>query len=355
MMLAVFKGTMHNAAWPIAKAAICLGVALAVLEVVPGIGVRRGKAAMALVAACLAGDLAWNNGPSESTALPPSMFDVLRPDSGNATVALLKDRVGPGGLDRVEMTGLDFHWPNASLVHRLHHVLGYNPVRLRLYTEATGAEDHAALPEQRRFSALFPSYRSRLADLLGLRFVATGVPIERIDPALRPGDLVLLARTRDGFVYENPRAQPRAEFKSRAAAADFGAILRNGRWPDVDAQRTVLLPPEAVRDAMSAAGAQDADVRIAHHRNAEILVDVRASAPGWLVLRDPYHPWWTAEIDGRETPILQADVLFRAVAVPAGAHRVRFVFRPFRGAWLEAARRWPVLHRIDGMLAPTLP
>ena len=89
------------------------------------------------------------------------------------------------GLDRVELTGLGFHWPNASLVHRLHNVLGYNPVRLGLYTAATGAEDHVALPEQRKFSPLFPSYRSRLADLLGLRFIATGAPIETDRPEAR--------------------------------------------------------------------------------------------------------------------------------------------------------------------------
>src|SRR5918993_5138532 len=113
------------------------------------------------------------------------MYDALRPDSRNETLAFLQQRLGPDSLDRIELAGLGFHWPNASLVHRLHNVLGYNPVRLGLYTRATGAGDHVALPEQRSFSPLFPSYRSTLADFLGLRFIATGVPIERIDAGLR--------------------------------------------------------------------------------------------------------------------------------------------------------------------------
>ncbi|MBO0751948.1 MAG: hypothetical protein J2P53_07550, partial [Bradyrhizobiaceae bacterium] len=39
--------------------------------------------------------------------------------------------------------------------------------------------------------------------------------------------------------------------------------------------------------------------------------------------------------DGRPVPILRADVLFRAVAVGPGVHRVRFFFAPLAGAWEE--------------------
>ena len=48
-----------------------------------------------------------------------------------------------------------------------------------------------SLPDQRKFSPLFPSYRSTLANLLGLRFIATGAPIETMDRKLKTGDLPL--------------------------------------------------------------------------------------------------------------------------------------------------------------------
>jgi len=53
------------------------------------------------------------------------------------------------------------------------------------------------------------------------------------------------------------------------------------------------------------------------------------------VLTDVWHPWWRAEVDGVSAEILKADVLFRAVAVPAGRHTVRFTFHPFAGALAE--------------------
>ncbi len=337
LTLGVAKDTLASAAWPLGKAALCLGTSLVMLATL-----RRGRLAAAVVITLLAADLFWNNGPNESTALPPRTYAALDPQASVPLLAAIESRLKDPRLDRVELAGLGFHWPNASLVHRLHNVLGYNPVRLKLYSAATGAEDHVALPEQRMFSPLFPSYRSTLADLLGLRLIATGVPIERIDPMLRPGDVTLVGSFEDGFLYENPRALPRVLFATRALAADFDAMLKTGRWPEVDLSRTVLLsPPDIpIGDGGEADNGQSgAALRIASYRNTEVVIEVETPAPGYLVLNDPYHPWWSAEIDGRETDMLQANVVFRAVRVPAGRHVVHFAFRPLRGAWRQLASR----------------
>ena len=50
------------------------------------------------------------------------------------------------------------------------------------------------------------------------------------------------------------------------------------------------------------------------------------------MLNDIWHPWWRAAIDGVDTEILKANVLFRAVQVPAGTHKVTFSFNPVEGA-----------------------
>jgi hypothetical protein len=79
------------------------------------------------------------------------------------------------------------------------------------------------------------------------------------------------------------------------------------------------------------------------------VAKIEASAPGrvevvatsaeggLLVLHDIDYPGWFAELDGKPTPILRADILFRAVEIPPGTHRVSFRFAPFSLANLRAA------------------
>ena len=63
------------------------------------------------------------------------------------------------------------------------------------------------------------------------------------------------------------------------------------------------------------------------------LVALRATlaSPGLLVLADTWYPGWSVRVDGRPAPLLRADHAFRAVALPAGEHRVEFHYQP---TWL---------------------
>ncbi len=323
---------LPRTAAPLVVAAVSFLAATAAIGAALWLKPIRPIAAGLILIGVTVGDLAWNNGPTTSSGMPPAYYDVLDPATGNETIALLKRKVAESASetrrDRVELLGLGFHWPNASLTHGLENTLGYNPLRLGLYSQATGAEDHVGLPDQRKFSALFPSFRSPLADLLGLRFIASGAPIESVDKRLSPGDLTLIARTAEGYIYENPRALLRVLFATRAERANFAAMLATGAWPPVDLARTVLLEAPHAEPSNTRRPGQ---VRISSYRNTEVIVAASSLDGGFVVLNDIWHPWWTVEIDGQPVELLRANVIFRAVAVPPGDHVVRFVFRPIKG------------------------
>lgn len=332
--VALWKGKLAAAAMPLLTAWVTFALAIALLEWIALRAQARPLAAMLLIGLFCAADLRLGNGPNESTALPPANFDFLRTDTKNTTIATLRAKLAttaaPDRRDRIELAGLGFDWPNASLVQNFDHDLGYNPLRLALFENFTGADDTVGLPEQRVFSKAFPSYRSIAADLTGLRYIATGVPIEEIDRTLKPGDLNFVARTSDAWIYENPRAMPRVFVATQAHAADFDAIMKTGQWPEADYRTTVLLAQASDQSPRRAGTAQ-----LKSYANTRISVDAEAPDGGWLVLTDIWHPWWEASVDGAPARIEQADVAFRAVRLPPGRHTVEFRFTPFTGLWRQ--------------------
>jgi hypothetical protein len=323
---------------PVITAIIFTAAAIAILLLARRLEARWPVAAAALIAAFMALDLAWNNAPHVSTALPPEQFEALRPNTNDETVRLLKarlaDAAAPDRRDRVELIGIAYHWPNLSLAQGFDHVFGHNPLRLHSFREATHVGDTVAIPSQRVFSPLYPSYRSAFADLLGVRFIATGVPVEEIDSSLKPGDLSFIAHTKDAYVYENPRALPRVMLLTDWRLADFDELLRSG-WPAVDPRRTVLLtkPPSGV--SLSAAADTPGSASLLRYANTEVVVAVDAPVGGILLLNDVWQPWWRASVDGADAEILKANVIFRAVVCPRGRHVIRFSFHPFAGAFAE--------------------
>jgi hypothetical protein len=69
------------------------------------------------------------------------------------------------------------------------------------------------------------------------------------------------------------------------------------------------------------------------------VVEVQARREAFLLLNDVWHRWWRVTVNGRPAPMLRANVLFRAVPVPAGRHTVRFGFHPVEGAWADLRAR----------------
>jgi hypothetical protein len=70
------------------------------------------------------------------------------------------------------------------------------------------------------------------------------------------------------------------------------------------------------------------DARIVEDRGTHVSIEADVARPGFLILRDSFDPSWRADLDGRPVTIVRANSLYRAVAVPAGRHVIRFSYRP---------------------------
>jgi hypothetical protein len=130
------------------------------------------------------------------------------------------------------------------------------------------------------------------------------------------------------FLYRNPAAVPPARFVAIAERADsFEEAMRRLREPGADPLRRVLLA--GADPAPAPAGpCAPADVAQTVPGADRQLLEVRTPCPGYLVLTTPRHRGWEASLDSRPAPLLRADGLFLAVAVPAGNHHVELRFTP---------------------------
>jgi hypothetical protein len=112
----------------------------------------------------------------------------------------------------------------------------------------------------------------------------------------------------------------------------YAALARFGRR---DFERKVLLEEPLPRGIDLAAFQPKplarSDVRITSYTANRISFEVNAERDCFAVIGDSFHPDWKAEIDGKPEPILRANYIMRAVALPAGRHSVTLRFEP---TWL---------------------
>jgi hypothetical protein len=136
----------------------------------------------------------------------------------------------------------------------------------------------------------------------------------------------------DVKIYENlavlPRAYPVHQVDIVPDEAAAIAAIQDIQFNP--AEQFVRLPFDNERAGPITLGhASPADeVIITGYQPERVELVVRLDTPGWLVLTDAYYPGWQATVDGEPVEIIPANLMFRAVPLPAGEHAVLFEFKP---------------------------
>jgi hypothetical protein len=154
----------------------------------------------------------------------------------------------------------------------------------------------------------------------------------RMFTSLLPSDRGRFARVHSGDVkiYANRDLWPRAYVVTQTLAAEDAVQATQLLQTQLDAGNGApVTVVEGLAALPAATGRMPAPTaQIVRYTAEEVEVRTSGQAPGLLVLSDSFYPGWRASVDGQETPIYAANILFRSVPVGAGEHTVLFTFEP---------------------------
>lgn len=235
-----------------------------------------------------------------------------------------------GGSELAAIVGHHRIWPlgthgprNSWMADGVRSLGGYHPAKLARY-------------EQIRRRLLGPQPAGHLANWLDGRFLL-------VDQDLGAGNLQALKAFGADinvdpkiigsiWLYTNESALPRARLLTKWALTESlpekdtlepfldgiqaGLInvadvvyLDQVPNPAPEAVQNVLLEPVFVKDGLN-----------------EVILKAQTPVPALLLLSDMMAPGWAVQVNGQDQPLLEADLVLRAVALPAGEHTVRFYY-----------------------------
>ena len=131
--------------------------------------------------------------------------------------------------------------------------------------------------------------------------------------------------------YTIPRAHGRLYLAERASqhkpGTDFGSEIVS-LSQETDAVAVVEGMGNPIPAVIPEIPPGKGNVAFEQDDTEEVLVRTECPMEGLLVLRDSWYPAWIAFVDGKTIPISRINGCFRGVIVPAGEHKIRFLYRP---------------------------
>ena len=153
-------------------------------------------------------------------------------------------------------------------------------------------------------------------------------PTRRDSEAVRVVDQIFNGSPKPGYLYEDLCFVPRAYVAGTTIFTTSPLeTLRRMASPDFDALGNVILAAQPGASPAVQGSDPPGRVEITERQPNSVTLRADLSRPGYVVLLDRYDSNWHAELDGRETPVLRANQLFRGVYAEPGQHVILFRFR----------------------------
>ncbi len=134
------------------------------------------------------------------------------------------------------------------------------------------------------------------------------------------------------MVYENTRAMPRVWPVSRVLSLQPDQIVKAVKTSQLpDGSRFDCGDMALIEEPLSwqnGQGDKEAKISVTKIMENSLEFAVDSYSGAFLVLSDIDFPGWVATVDEKRVRVFTTDYVLRGIGVPAGSHKVRFVFQP---------------------------
>lgn len=235
------------------------------------------------------------------------------------------------------MTESDNIFPsNSWAYYGLESASGYNPLYPERYARLISLINTASWSNVSRYG-IIRNLNSPLVDLLNVRYLVVlktddyGRVSEegRIAYYLRDSKFVPVHEDKSLAVLENPTVLPRSFLSSAVVEEkDDSSVAELLTSEDFVGSRKIIL--EENPPSLGSSSLEECDDKVEYRKYTPNHQELLVTSCGnkMLFVSENYYPGWTAYLDNKKVKIYRANYSFRAVAVPAGVHEIRFVFFP---------------------------
>lgn len=137
-------------------------------------------------------------------------------------------------------------------------------------------------------------------------------------------------------VYEVAGVLPRATLFHAVEILPEGQVLPRLKDPAFDPQQRLIVSRESlsnedaqlIQPLAKLPATPYTAAHISQYDSQRVQIEENSESAGVLMLNDANYPGWRAYVNGKLTPIIKADYLFRGVFLPPGRNVVDFVYEP---------------------------
>lgn len=236
------------------------------------------------------------------------------------------------GIFRIGREHAETFPPNTWIAYNLQSVEGYDPIYLNQYGKFINFVNGGDIKHDgvSRYGEL-TNYKSAFLDAANTKYF---IGIGRDQNGKLPGDLInykfneanfkRIFQDKSAVVLENPDAMDRAYFAKSFKLIPENVVDDNIINPKFDPRYETIISKDLNISSVTGEGT----AKITSYTPNIVKIQTQTQSEEILVLADQYEEGWHAKIDGKETLISPANLIFRAIKIPSGNHEIIFSYYP---------------------------